>query len=179
MSTVGYVRPYHADWLPKDPTKTVPTSWGTKKGKRPYIENTAGRTSRTYFPTASSQSHGTTASLLFSGNPGVPSTNTTGQCNQSSSSTTCTSTNTTQVNIREDFILLCMRVKKFLTRRHDVGVSGITCDRELFQAFRNEYNSRFGRIYRRFSLRTAQRMSFVKVECLIPRSAIVVADALH
>jgi len=164
VSTVGYVRPYPVNWLLKDPTKMVQTSLGTTKGERPYVKTTASKTSRAYFPTSSSQSHGTTTSLPFSGNSGVPSANTAGLCNQStSSSTTCTSTNTTQVNIREDFILLCMRVKKFLTSRHDVGVSSITCDRELFQAFRNEYNSKFGQIYRRFSLQTAQRMSFVKV----------------
>ena len=164
---VGCVRPYPVKWPPKDPTKMVQTSWDTAKGKKPFIETTTGQTPRTYTPTTSSRSHGTTPLSLFNGNSGVPSANTTGQYNQSSSSsTTCTSTDTTHVNIREDFILLCMRVKKFLTSRYDVGVSGITCDRELFQAFRNEYNSKFGRIYRRFSLRTAQRMSFVKVRRL-------------
>jgi len=166
-STMDCIRSYLVIWFPKAPTKTFQSLSDTAKDKLPHTETTAGQTPNTHTPTTtttSSQNQVTTPSLLSRGTSIVSSTNTNGQFNQSiSSSTACTGSNQTHVNIREDFILLCMKVKKFLTSRYDVGVSGITCDRELFQAFRNEYNSKFGPVYRWFSLRTAQRMSFVKV----------------
>ncbi|EMD59331.1 hypothetical protein COCSADRAFT_257459 [Bipolaris sorokiniana ND90Pr] len=81
---------------------------------------------------------------------------------RSSSSTTCTQVNSTNINIPEDFILLCIKVKRFLTNRHDLQVSTITRDRELFEALRREYHSKFRWAYCRFSFQTIQRMSFVK-----------------
>lgn len=43
------------------------------------------------------------------------------------------------VNISQDFVLLCLRVGTYLTKRHDISVSGVTRDRELFVAFRLQY----------------------------------------
>ncbi|XP_014558083.1 hypothetical protein COCVIDRAFT_95433 [Bipolaris victoriae FI3] len=55
-----------------------------------------------------------------------------------------------------------MKVKRFLTNRYDLQISTITRDRELFEALRREYHSKFRWIYRQFSFQTVQRMSFVK-----------------
>lgn len=82
---------------------------------------------------------------------------------RSTSSTTSTQVNSTNINIPEDFILLCMKVKRFLTNRYDLQISTITRDRELFEALRREYHSKFRWVYRQFSFQTVQRMSFVKV----------------
>ncbi|KAJ5055998.1 hypothetical protein J3E74DRAFT_477852 [Bipolaris maydis] len=79
-----------------------------------------------------------------------------------SASTAHTQVNSTNINISEDFILLCMKVKRFLTNRYDLQVSTITRDRELFEALRREYHSKFRWAYRQFSFQTVQRMSFVK-----------------
>jgi hypothetical protein len=81
----------------------------------------------------------------------------------SSSFATHAQTNSTNINMPEDFILLCIKVKRFLTTRHDLRVSAITRDRELFEAFRREYHSKFRWAYRQFSFRTVQRVNFVKV----------------
>ncbi|KAF2855319.1 hypothetical protein T440DRAFT_209539 [Plenodomus tracheiphilus IPT5] len=76
------------------------------------------------------------------------------------------------VNVPEDFMLLCFRVKKYLTRRHDLGLSRVSSDRELFSAFRREYHSRrSGWLHRTWSLRTVQRINFVKF-VLRPRREI-------
>ncbi|USP80639.1 hypothetical protein yc1106_07913 [Curvularia clavata] len=80
----------------------------------------------------------------------------------SPSPATQTQGNTTAINIPEDFILLCMKVKRFLTARHDLQVSTMTRDRDLFEAFRREYHSKFGWAYRQFSFQTIQKISFVQ-----------------
>jgi hypothetical protein len=82
------------------------------------------------------------------------------------------------VNISEDFILLCFRVGRYLTKRHDLSVSGITRDRELFEAFRAQYKARTRWVYRNLSLWNVQEINFVKVSfalssviciCLLPQ----------
>jgi hypothetical protein len=162
-STLACFRSYPVIWRSKASTTTARSLSDTAKGKMPYTEATAGQTRIDHAATPSS--HNTAAApAIFGGSSGTVSAATTGQLSQiGASATACPGTSLTHINIREDFILICMKVKKFLTRRHDLGLSGITCDRELFQAFRNEYNSEFRRAYRKFSIRTAQRMSFVKV----------------
>ena len=64
------------------------------------------------------------------------------------------------------FIMLCLRVRKHLTLRHDISVGEMTRDRELFAAFRGRYYTRLGSIRRMWSLYTVQRINFVKVSHL-------------
>jgi hypothetical protein len=163
-SGLAFFRSYPVIWRSKASTTTARSLSDTGKGKMPYTEATAGQTRIDYPATPSSHDTAAAPPSLLSGSSGRVSAATTGQLSQiGAPATACSGTSLTHINIREDFILICLKVKKFLTRRHDLGLSGITCDRELFQAFRNEYNSKFRRAYRKFSIRTAQRMSFVKV----------------
>ena len=67
------------------------------------------------------------------------------------------------MNQSDDYILLCVKAKRYLTLRHDLGVSAITKDRQLFEAFRRIYQSKFKWGYRHFSLYNVQRIKFVKV----------------
>jgi hypothetical protein len=63
----------------------------------------------------------------------------------------------------KDFILLCFRVRAYLKRRHDLGLNGITRDRELFEEFRKAYAANFRRAHRTFGLQSVQKIKFVKV----------------
>lgn len=84
------------------------------------------------------------------------------------------------IHVQENFILLCFRVKRFLVRRHDLAVSLISCDQELFRAFRGEYCSKYRWLYRQFSLRTVQKISFVKVcDLNYCRRCIRVNETVH
>lgn len=65
-----------------------------------------------------------------------------------------------------DYILLCFKVSKFFKRRHDLRLTGITRDRELFEGFRNAYKTNFRWTHRTFSLRSVQKIKFVKVSAL-------------
>jgi len=64
------------------------------------------------------------------------------------------------------YIMLCLRIRKHLTLRHDISVGEMTRDRELFAAFRGQYYTKLGRIRRMWSLYTVQRIDFVKVSIL-------------
>ncbi|OAL55422.1 hypothetical protein IQ07DRAFT_639102 [Pyrenochaeta sp. DS3sAY3a] len=61
-----------------------------------------------------------------------------------------------------DYILLCFKVKKFFKTRHDLRLTGITRDRELFEGFRDAYKANFRWQHRTFSLRSVQKIKFVK-----------------
>lgn len=74
---------------------------------------------------------------------------------------------TSQANQSNDYILLCFKVKKYLTLRHDLGVLQIQRDQDLFKAFRDRYNARFRWLYRTLSLYTVQRMHFIKVNIFL------------
>lgn len=78
-----------------------------------------------------------------------------------------TATGATRMNVTDDYILLCFRIKKYLMQRHDLGVIQIQRDRQLFEAFRDRYNARFSWMYRQFSLYTVQKMHFIKVHTII------------
>jgi hypothetical protein len=84
-------------------------------------------------------------------------------------------TSPTVINIpsANDFILLCFRVQKYLTYRHDLGVSNIRRDMVLFKAFRDMYYSRFRWAHCHFSLRTVQHMKFVKVNLVLELRLLV------
>lgn len=69
--------------------------------------------------------------------------------------------------ISDDYILLCFRVRRYLTLRHDLGVIRIDKDRQLFRAFREQYEARFSWIQRRFSLYSVQRMHFIRVQLIL------------
>jgi hypothetical protein len=64
---------------------------------------------------------------------------------------------------RDDYMLLCSDDNSWLTTRDDLNVSQIRSDRELFDAFQSRLKER-KRWARRFaSLKSIQRISFVKV----------------
>jgi hypothetical protein len=67
------------------------------------------------------------------------------------------------INMSEDFILLCFRIGTYLTKRHDINVSGMTQDRELFAAFRAQYKAYFRWTQRNLGLWTVKNITFVKV----------------
>ncbi|KAH6868335.1 heterokaryon incompatibility protein-domain-containing protein [Alternaria rosae] len=136
------------------------------------IDQPSSKVAKGKMPCIGSVTTSPTASLQYTANDTPPTTRGAADTDlmseaehssqSSSSSTTDISTNQIAINIPEDFILLCMRAKRFLTNRHDLGLFGITCDRKLFEAFRKEYNGKVRWAFRHFSIRTAQRMSFVK-----------------
>jgi hypothetical protein len=67
----------------------------------------------------------------------------------------------------DNFILLCFRVGKYLTIRHDLGTAGMTHDRPLFQALRDQYKQRARWLHRKCSLFTIQKMSMVQVRMIL------------
>jgi hypothetical protein len=111
-----------------------------------------------------SQSTGSPAQTGALTSPGA-STSFNHQPSGQSSPTPASTTSVTPsiVSIRDDFILLCFQVGKYLTRRHDLNVMGMTQDSELFDAFRHQYKSRTRWTKRLFSLQTVRAMKFVEV----------------
>ena len=88
----------------------------------------------------------------------------TGQSSQNSQPQVATG-NSPNVTIPQsnDFILLCFRVKTYLQRRHDLRLTGITRDRELFEGLREAYAANFRWARRMLSLKSVQKINFVKV----------------
>jgi hypothetical protein len=64
---------------------------------------------------------------------------------------------------QNDHMLLCADEQGWLTTREDLNVSQIRSDRELFGSFQKQIKRRKSRVHRFVSLRTIQRISFVKV----------------
>lgn len=67
---------------------------------------------------------------------------------------------------RKDYILLCSDERGWLTTWKDLDVSQIKSDSELFELFRSRVNGRHHWTRRFTSLKTIQRISFVKVSNL-------------
>lgn len=67
---------------------------------------------------------------------------------------------------RKDYILLCSDERSWLTTWKDLDVSQIKSDSELFEMFRSQVNGRHHWTRRFTSLKTIQRISFVKVSNL-------------
>jgi hypothetical protein len=81
----------------------------------------------------------------------------------SSIKTTITQHQQTLEGSQNDYMLLCSDDKRWLTTRDDLNVSQIRSDRGLFDSFASRLKTR-KRWARRFaSLKTIQRISFVKV----------------
>lgn len=66
-------------------------------------------------------------------------------------------------NVRDDYMLLCSDDKGWLTNRYDLKVSQIRSDRELFDVFRFRLYQSKNWVRRICSLKSIQRISFVKV----------------
>jgi hypothetical protein len=77
--------------------------------------------------------------------------------------TTATQQQQTLPSSRKDYILLCSDERGWLTTWEDLDVSQIRSDRELFELFRSRVNGRNHWTRRFTSLKTIQRISFVKV----------------
>jgi hypothetical protein len=73
----------------------------------------------------------------------------------------------TPLNIRNDFMLLCSDDKGWLTSRDDLNASQIRSDSELFNAFRLRLYQRKNWVHWSLSLKSIQRISFVKVGRLL------------
>jgi hypothetical protein len=61
-----------------------------------------------------------------------------------------------------NFVLICFKVRRYLKRRWDLELNGITQDRELFEDFRKAYAANFRWAHRTFSLQSVQKIKFVK-----------------
>jgi len=163
-STLAHVRWRPTAWLFEFPDITVQSSPDIATSKIPDTKTPAGGTHTTTPPTASLQDTANIKPTTVRAETDTSSTRTAVQLSHSaSSSATQVAAGTVSIDIPEDFLLLCMRAKRFLTSRHDLGLAGIIRDRDLFKAVRCEYKARVRWARRQFSLRTAQRMSFVKV----------------
>jgi hypothetical protein len=64
---------------------------------------------------------------------------------------------------QKDYVLLCSEERGWLTTWEDLDVSKIRSDKELFEIFRRRVNERSHWARRFASLKTIQRISFVKV----------------
>jgi hypothetical protein len=80
--------------------------------------------------------------------------------------TTATQQQQTPPGSRKDYILLCSDERGWLTTWEDLDVSQIRSDRELFELFRSRVNGKNHWTRRFTSLKTIQRISFVKVSNL-------------
>jgi hypothetical protein len=67
------------------------------------------------------------------------------------------------VHIRDDFLLLCINDSRYLITRKGINVSRIVSDQQLFAAIRQEYMSRRGHLVHMLSIKSVQRITFVKV----------------
>lgn len=67
------------------------------------------------------------------------------------------------VHVRDDFILLCFNDSRYLITRKDLNVAPIVSDQQLFAVIRQEYMRRRGHLVRMLSIKSVQRITFVKV----------------
>jgi hypothetical protein len=67
------------------------------------------------------------------------------------------------VPVRDDFLLLCINDSRYLITRKDLNVAQIVSDQQLFAAIRQEYMSRRGHLVHALSIKSVQRITFVKV----------------
>lgn len=79
------------------------------------------------------------------------------------SQTTATQHQQALAGSQNDYMLLCSDEKGWLTTREDLNVSQMKSDRELFGAFQSRLKLRKHWTRRFASLKTVQRISFVKV----------------
>lgn len=88
--------------------------------------------------------------------------------NKASGSTSSAAVQHQQIstNSDNDYMILCSDDRGWLTTREDVNVSNIKSDEELFGVFRNQLHGRYSWTRRFASLRTVQKISFVKVRDL-------------
>jgi hypothetical protein len=130
---------------------------------------------------ASGQTLSRPSTLVSPGPPGNPIPSTTTQSKQrtalpanavpnlqrktSNVSVSAQNTTTQQVptGSRNDYILLCSDERRWLTTWEDLNVTETKSDRELFEQFHTRLNRRKRWIRRCVSLKTIQRISFVKV----------------
>lgn len=74
--------------------------------------------------------------------------------------------------VLNDFMLLCINDERWLTTREDLNVTEppILSDEQLFQEIRKRYFARFSYLRLKLSLKSVQRITFVKVRlnvCLL------------
>lgn len=83
----------------------------------------------------------------------------------SSQVTAPTSTNSSTVTIPPsgDFIHVCFKVKRYLKLRHDLPLTQVIKDRELFANLREAYAANFSWAHRNLSIWTVQKINYVRV----------------
>ena len=133
-----------------------------------------------FFHYASGQSFSRPSTPVSTGLPGNPNSSTMTQSrqrttlpantvpnlgyqpNNASVSAQTATTHQPLTGSQNDYILLCSDEKRWLTTWEDLDVTQIKSDRELFEQFRTRLNRRKPWVHRCFSLKTIQRIDFVK-----------------
>ncbi|KAI4927053.1 uncharacterized protein J4E92_006217 [Alternaria infectoria] len=83
----------------------------------------------------------------------------------SSQVTAATSSNPSNVTIPSsgDFIHVCFKVKRYFKLRHDLLLTQVSKDRELFTNLREAYAANFSWAHRNLSIWTVQKINYVRV----------------
>lgn len=150
----------------------VSVSGGPKKTPALVSNTNSSSNPRASTSTSSAQSQGTINQSTSSSGTSVPLQNVPIALSQVAAAI---STNSSNVAIPPsgDFIHVCFKVKRYLKLRHDLLLTQVTKDRELFTNLREAYAANFSWAHRNLSIWTVQKINFVKV-----RDTVVVRLAL-